>query len=1358
MAHSFTWNGGIGDWSFPFNWTDLTDASGTLAPGAADSVTFPVWPVGVTVTSTGTAAQVSILSDVMLGGQFSFGAEQNSATLTFLPGATMVTGTGQGGSYVVSGAGATAVFGSLSAPAAITLSDHGSLLAGSIDLGSASINVDGTARMEIGTVGNEPDGLFRVDPGMVAKGTGFSIGGNIQNNGTIETTASAALTGSIGSASGGVLQIDAGATLALSGTITAGNTVDFAGAAGVLDLRNAALSGLAVRDFVAGDTILLPAGINAAMFTASPGLPFGGQLALSAGGTVVETLTLVGSYGGRAFPLQASGGGVALTTDAPILRELAWQGGSGAWQTLGNWADITSGKASGAASLPNPDDVVSIASTPAITVSGGGQVRSLSVGGTVALSGSYTADTLAVVALPTGSGIGAPIAGSVSLQGSMRAASATFTGDFAMSGAGTTFEVAGMLGMPVTLFALNGGIFPYFGGLTLSDHASARLGGLSMAALAIAPSDAPSITIDATSALEIGTTGSPAPGALSVDAGLSIDLTGTLSANMVNSGKVHVVGDVLHPMRVLGGVLGAGTIDAADSGAGNGLEIGGIVGAGQVIAMGGAADAVTLDAPGLFAGTIAGFAPGETIALPGSITAAQFDAGTPGHVGSATINLFSGATGVGSITLSGDYLGSSFHFNSGTAHASVTLTSNPASGHTLALMATSAGPFDWAGAGNWTDLSSGSAPATGPDGSIPVQLFGMAPFTPGPLGGTGTSASIEVLGPYTLAGTFLTGHLQVDVGGAWGLHSSTELSHLTLASGASLSASDAEIDNALSVSGAGASLTVAGNAHLGTASVFGYPLGAVYGAGTIAASGGASVRLGGLTLSSTSVTFLDFPPFVYTGRLSVDGTSTVEIGTAGGAAAGVVTVDDGFTITGNGEIAAAVTNNGWLRANAGDALQIDGAVQGNGGVTIAAGGTVRLLGGIGSGAAIMMADGGSTLDLGTATDFGAVIFSFRGTDVIQLEQSPDALDYFREPFGSGVLTWSKQGTPIGHLNLWGLYKQSDFILTPGAASTITLAAPCFATGTRIRTTRGEIAVEALAMGDVIINLWGEHLPVRWIGHRSVEVARHPRPWDVRPVRVAPGAFGPGQPGRALLLSPDHAVFRDGRLVPIRHLINGATIRQMAVPRVTYWHVELERHDVLLAEALACESYLDTGNRAAFANGGGAVQLHPDFARDAWANQACGTLVQGGQALASLQAEILARAEALGHARTEAPLLRALVGGRALAPAIRGRTWHLRLPAADTLRLRSRCWVPAHTRPGETDTRRLGVAIANPRLDGQPIALDDTRLAAGWAEPEADWRWTTGDAAIAIAGARMFSFDLALTGTYWEGARRARLTA
>ncbi len=78
-----------------------------------------------------------------------------------------------------------------------------------------------------------------------------------------------------------------------------------------------------------------------------------------------------------------------------------------------------------------------------------------------------------------------------------------------------------------------------------------------------------------------------------------------------------------------------------------------------------------------------------------------------------------------------------------------------------------------------------------------------------------------------------------------------------------------------------------------------------------------------------------------------------------------------------------------------------------------------------------------------------------------------------------------------------------------------------------------------------------------------------------------GAFGEGRPNRDLWLSPDHAVFVDGALIPVRHLVNGGAIVQELRDEVTYSHVELGRHDVVLAEGVLCETYLDTGNRPAF---------------------------------------------------------------------------------------------------------------------------------------------------------------------------------
>ena len=145
---------------------------------------------------------------------------------------------------------------------------------------------------------------------------------------------------------------------------------------------------------------------------------------------------------------------------------------------------------------------------------------------------------------------------------------------------------------------------------------------------------------------------------------------------------------------------------------------------------------------------------------------------------------------------------------------------------------------------------------------------------------------------------------------------------------------------------------------------------------------------------------------------------------------------------------------------------------------------------------------------------------------------------------------------------------------------------------------------------------GGSAPVRWLGHRTLHCGAYARPELVWPVRVRAGAFGPGLPRRDLLLSPDHAVFVsvDGygdALVPVRHLVDGVGIRQEEVALVAYWHVELDAHEVILAEGMPAESYLDTGNRSAFANGGPAVALLSAFVQQRWEERACAQLVVAG---------------------------------------------------------------------------------------------------------------------------------------------------
>jgi hypothetical protein len=116
------------------------------------------------------------------------------------------------------------------------------------------------------------------------------------------------------------------------------------------------------------------------------------------------------------------------------------------------------------------------------------------------------------------------------------------------------------------------------------------------------------------------------------------------------------------------------------------------------------------------------------------------------------------------------------------------------------------------------------------------------------------------------------------------------------------------------------------------------------------------------------------------------------------------------------------------------------------------------------------------------------------------------------------------------------------------------------------------------------------------------------------VRVAAGAFGQGSPHSDLWLSPDHAVYVDNVLIPVKHLINGRTIAQVHVDSITYHHIELAEHNVLLAEGLPAESFLDMRDGTNYANRPGPVRLYPDFSARMWEAFGCARLIVTGPEL------------------------------------------------------------------------------------------------------------------------------------------------
>lgn len=234
-------------------------------------------------------------------------------------------------------------------------------------------------------------------------------------------------------------------------------------------------------------------------------------------------------------------------------------------------------------------------------------------------------------------------------------------------------------------------------------------------------------------------------------------------------------------------------------------------------------------------------------------------------------------------------------------------------------------------------------------------------------------------------------------------------------------------------------------------------------------------------------------------------------------------------------------------------------------------------------------DGGDLLNGGFGDDS---IVGGGGPDTYGVVGDPSEYTWSALPGGGWIVTDTVVGR--GGADTIGGDVEYIYYASPGIEHSI----PCFVEGTRIMTRGGELPVEALRVGDLVLALGPggvRYEPIRWIGHRHVDLARHPDPEAARAIRIRAGAFGPGVPSRDLLVSPDHALFLDGVLVAAGLLVNGDTIAPAhGVRRFRYFHVELDRHAVLLAEGAAAESYLEDGNRMQFDNGAIVVALHPGF--------------------------------------------------------------------------------------------------------------------------------------------------------------------
>lgn len=183
---------------------------------------------------------------------------------------------------------------------------------------------------------------------------------------------------------------------------------------------------------------------------------------------------------------------------------------------------------------------------------------------------------------------------------------------------------------------------------------------------------------------------------------------------------------------------------------------------------------------------------------------------------------------------------------------------------------------------------------------------------------------------------------------------------------------------------------------------------------------------------------------------------------------------------------------------------------------------------------------------------------------------------------------------------------------------------CYLRGTLIQLADRQVAVEDLVIGDNVLTSSGSQRPIRWIGHRSYAARFANANPDLLPVCIKAGAIDVAVPSRDLWVSPKHAMYIDGVLIPAAVLVNGVNvIKAERVDHLEYWHVELDSHDIIIAEGAASETFIDDCSRNIFQNAPSFYSLYPDDV--ALEAVYCAPRLESGHIVAEVRRQLAERA-------------------------------------------------------------------------------------------------------------------------------------
>lgn len=248
-----------------------------------------------------------------------------------------------------------------------------------------------------------------------------------------------------------------------------------------------------------------------------------------------------------------------------------------------------------------------------------------------------------------------------------------------------------------------------------------------------------------------------------------------------------------------------------------------------------------------------------------------------------------------------------------------------------------------------------------------------------------------------------------------------------------------------------------------------------------------------------------------------------------------------------------------------------------------------LTGGLGNDAFIYLeGDGLDTIsDFNTGNTGALLDGDASNNDYIDLSSYYDSIfEVWADQADDGVLNQSNTTDTKGNTTDYSdnsEFDSGDGIVFTGATAdssfftTDNTGVVCFAKGTMILTVRGEVPIERLSPGDLVITRDNGPQPLVWVASRRLGMADLTRAPKLRPIRLAPDLIGANAP---LIVSPQHAVlFRadggDETLVRATHLarMRGGKARVMhGCRQVCYFHLAFEVHQIIFANGAATESF------------------------------------------------------------------------------------------------------------------------------------------------------------------------------------------